>query len=86
MIVTKSYLDRRTILRGLGASLALPLLDAMVPAFASRTLSAAAAVKRLSIVYVPMGAFMKKWTPPSKGRSSSPKFCSRSRRSAIALW
>src|SRR5262245_46834697 len=67
MTVTKTYLDRRTVLRGLGASLALPLLDAMVPAFATRTLSAAAAVKRLSIVYVPMGAFMKKWTPRAEG-------------------
>jgi hypothetical protein len=67
MIVTKAHLGRRTVLRGIGATLALPLLDAMVPAFASRTLQAATAVKRLSIVYVPMGAFMKKWTPPTEG-------------------
>ncbi|MEQ1897562.1 MAG: DUF1552 domain-containing protein [Vicinamibacterales bacterium] len=67
MIVTHLHLPRRTVLRGIGASLALPLLDAMVPALVPARLSAAAPVKRLSVTYVPMGAFMKKWTPPSEG-------------------
>lgn len=67
MIVTKLNLPRRTVLRGLGASLALPLLDAMVPALTPVRLSAAAPVKRLASIYVPMGAYMKKWTPPTEG-------------------
>ncbi len=67
MIVTHLHLPRRTVLRGIGASLALPLLDAMVPALVPARLSAAAPVKRLSVTYVPMGAYMKKWTPPSEG-------------------
>ena len=67
MIVTKLNLPSRTVLRGLGASLALPLLDAMVPALTPVRLSAAAPVKRLASIYVPMGAYMKKWTPPTEG-------------------
>lgn len=67
MIVTKQHLSRRTVLRGAGAALALPLLDAMVPALTPARLSAANPVKRLSMTYVPMGAFMKKWTPPTEG-------------------
>ena len=67
MIVTKASLPRRTVLRGVGATLALPLLDAMVPALTPARLTAAAPVKRLSMTYVPMGAFMQKWTPPSEG-------------------
>lgn len=67
MIVTRMYLSRRTALRGIGASIALPLLDAMVPAFASAGTRANAAVKRMAIVYSPMGAYMKKWTPPTEG-------------------
>ena len=67
MIVTHLHVPRRTVLRGIGASLALPLLDAMVPALVPSRLSAAAPVKRLSVTYVPMGAFMKKWTPPTEG-------------------
>jgi hypothetical protein len=67
MIVTKTHLARRTMLRGIGATLALPLLDAMIPAFAGAKLSAAASVKRLASIYVPMGAFMKKWTPRTEG-------------------
>ena len=55
MINTHKALPRRTVLRGLGASLALPLLDGMVPAFAAIRNTAAAPVKRLGIVYVPNG-------------------------------
>lgn len=67
MIITKKYLPRRTVLRGLGATIALPLLDGMVPAFAAPRNSAARPVRRLSVVYVPMGMNMSKWTPAAEG-------------------
>ena len=58
-------LSRRTILRGLGAAVSLPLLDAMVPAFASP--SPAAAPLRLAFIYVPNGILMDQWTPLAEG-------------------
>ncbi|RZP26431.1 DUF1552 domain-containing protein, partial [bacterium] len=67
MIITKTHLPRRTFLRGVGATLALPLLDGMVPAFSPLRLSAAAPVKRLGIVYVPNGIVMDQWTPETTG-------------------
>lgn len=67
MIITGTHLSRRTVLRGAGAAIALPFLDGMVPALRARGRSAATPVKRLAIVYSPMGAHMKKWTPPSEG-------------------
>jgi hypothetical protein len=67
MIVTRKAIPRRTILRGLGAAVALPLLDGMVPAFAAVRNTAAAAKRRLGIVYVPHGAIMDKWTPAADG-------------------
>ena len=67
MIVTQKHLSRRTVLRGVGASLALPLLDGMVPAFAATRKTAAAPVRRFGAVYVPMGANMPLWTPKSVG-------------------
>ena len=67
MIVTKKALPRRTILRGLGASLALPLLDGMVPAFAAMRNTAAAPVRRFGVVYVPNGMAMKNLTPATEG-------------------
>lgn len=69
MIITKKALPRRTVLRGLGASLALPLLDGMVPAFAAIRNTAAAPVRRLGIVYVPNGMMMDHWTPQTAGTS-----------------
>ncbi len=65
MIITKTHLPRRTILRGVGATIALPLLDAMVPAFSPLRLSAAAPVKRFGAVYVGMGFNMPIWTQPN---------------------
>ena len=56
-------LSRRTILQGLGATVSLPLLDAMVPAFASTT--PGAAPLRLAFIYVPNGVLMDHWTPSS---------------------
>jgi hypothetical protein len=58
-------LSRRTILRGLGAAISLPLLDAMVPVFASTP--TAAAPLRLAFVYVPNGILMDQWTPATDG-------------------
>ena len=69
MILTRKHVSRRTLLRGVGAAVALPVLDAMVPA-----LSAAAAVaqtvapKRMVFVYVPNGIDMRNWTPAAEGR------------------
>jgi hypothetical protein len=59
------HLSRRTILRGLGAAISLPLLDAMVPAFASP--STAAAPLRLAFIYAPNGILMDHWTPATDG-------------------
>ena len=67
MIVTKKRLPRRTFLHGLGVTLALPLLDSMVPAFGAGRASAAQAVRRLGVVYVPNGMFMPNWTPTNEG-------------------
>src|ERR1700675_2563467 len=67
MIITKKHLPRLTFLRGLGASLALPLLDSMVPAFTALSATAAKPIKRLGIVYVPNGVFMSGWTPEGSG-------------------
>lgn len=67
MIITRKGLSRRTMLRGLGTAVALPLLDAMVPALTAQTRSAAAPVKRLGFVYMPMGAHIPHWTPGGEG-------------------
>jgi hypothetical protein len=67
MIVTKKALPRRTFLRGVGTSLALPLLDAMVPAMTAQASTPAAPVRRLGFVYMPMGSDINRWTPPGEG-------------------
>ena len=67
MIITKQSLPRRTFLRGAGATLALPLLDSMVPAFAAVRRSAAKPVPRLFTGYVPNGVIMDRWTPAAEG-------------------
>lgn len=64
MIITKKALPRRTFLRGMGATLALPLLDAMVPAATAATKTAARPVRRLGYVFMPMGCDQSRWTPP----------------------
>ena len=66
MIVTKKALSRRAVLRGAGATIALPLLDSMVPAFAGAT-SAAKPVVRLQFIYHPTGAIQSRWTPAAEG-------------------
>ena len=67
MNIFKKTLPRRTLLRGLGASLALPLLDSMVPALSSASAQTAQPAKRLGVVYVPNGMAMKSWTPDAEG-------------------
>jgi len=67
MIIFKKTLPRRTLLRGIGASLALPLLDSMVPALSSASAQTAQPAKRMSVVYVPNGMAMKSWTPSTEG-------------------
>ena len=67
MVITRKCLSRRTVLRGLGATVALPLLDGMVPAFAAPRTTAAAPVQRLGIVYLPNGMMMPNWTPAEEG-------------------
>jgi len=63
--LTRKRLDRRTLLRGIGASVALPMLDAMTPAFAAA--SKQKPPRRLSFVYVPNGIVMDDWTPKAVG-------------------
>ena len=66
MIITKKALARRTFLRGTGAALSLPLLDAMVPSLTARSKTPAEPVRRLGFVYMPMGSDISRWTPPGE--------------------
>lgn len=67
MISTKKHMSRRAILRGLGATIALPLLDGMVPAFAAMRQTAARPVRRFGAFYLPNGMSMASWTPSGEG-------------------
>ena len=64
MIITRKALPRRTFLRGMGATVALPLLDAMIPSMTALAKTAAEPVRRLGFVYMPMGCDLPRWTPP----------------------
>jgi len=66
MLITKMALPRRTFLRGIGAAVALPFLDAMVPALSAQA-TKAPTVRRLGFVYTPNGATMASWTPKGEG-------------------
>ena len=68
MFITRKSLSRRQMIRGVGAALSLPLLDAMVPAL-SALAPVARPVQRLSLVYVPNGIIMPAWTPAGTGRT-----------------
>ena len=70
MIITKKALPRRTFLRGMGATIALPLLDAMVPSMTLLAKTPAEPVRRLGFVYMPMGCDLPRWIPPADGRLS----------------
>jgi hypothetical protein len=65
--ITRRFLSRRTLLRGAGVALALPLLDAMIPAATALADTAAAPRPRLGFFYFPHGAIMEKWTPAGTG-------------------
>ncbi len=67
MIITKKALPRRTFLQGLGATVALPLLDAMIPSMTAWAQTPAAPVRRLGFVYMPMGCDLPRWTPVGDG-------------------
>ena len=74
MFVTKVSLPRRTFLRGMGATLALPLLDAMIPALTAQSRTAARPLRRLGFVYMPNGVArnftgINYWTPLGEGSS-----------------
>src|SRR6185503_3881555 len=64
---TRTAMPRRTFLRGMGATLALPLLDAMTPALATAKTTTTPA-RRLGFLFMPMGADMPRWTPPGSGK------------------
>ena len=66
MMITKKALPRRTFLRGMGATVALPLLDAMVPSMTALAQTPANPVRRLGFVYMPMGSDITRWTPPGE--------------------
>ena len=66
MIITKKALPRRTFLKSVGATLALPLLDAMIPAATALDKTAAKPVRRLGFVFMPMGCDITRWTPKSE--------------------
>src|SRR6202050_2672407 len=63
MFLPKTSLPRRSFLRGLGATLSLPLLDAMIPAFAAST----KVIPRLAFMYIPNGVNLAQWTPSGSG-------------------
>ena len=67
MFITKKSLSRRTFLRGAGVTVALPFLEAMVPAFTATVKTAAQPTRRFGAVYIPHGAIMDQWTPPTVG-------------------
>jgi Protein of unknown function (DUF1552) len=67
MIITKKHLPRRTFLRGAGTAVALPLLDAMIPALQAERLTAAAPVRRLGFVFYTLGVNEDKWRPSGRG-------------------
>jgi hypothetical protein len=67
MFITKKHLSRRTVLRGLGVSIGLPLLDAMIPAHTALAKTAAKGRPRMGFFYLPHGAVMSEWTPKGEG-------------------
>ena len=69
MIITQKALPRRTFLRGIGATLALPFLDAMVPAGSAVAVAVTEPTRRLGFIYVPNGVIQEQWVPTMTGRS-----------------
>jgi hypothetical protein len=67
MFLTRKHMSRRTLLKGAGASIALPLLDAMIPAGTALAQTAATPQLRLGFVYFPHGALQDEWQPKQTG-------------------
>jgi hypothetical protein len=67
MLITKKAIPRRAVLRGLGATMALPLLDAMVPPLTALQNTPAKPITRFGVMYVPNGMVMNQWTPVAEG-------------------
>jgi hypothetical protein len=67
MFIAKKAIPRRTILKGAGAAMTLPLLDAMIPAATVLTRTPAMPAPRLGLVFIPMGCDHARWTPPGDG-------------------
>jgi len=67
MIISKKAIPRRTVLRGLGSMLALPLLDSMMPALSAMQKTAARPINRFGVMYVPNGMIMKNYLPLTEG-------------------
>ena len=88
MIITKKAIPRRTVLRGLGSMLALPLLDSMVPALSALQKTAAKPVNRFGVMYVPNGMIMKNYLPLTEGAGLRADADARARwrRSASRCW
>ena len=68
MFITKKHLTRRTMLRGVGTAIALPLLDSMIPAHTALAQTAAKATPHLGFIYFPHGAVQNRWTPTGEGK------------------
>ena len=68
MFITKKHIPRRTFLRGIGAAVALPLLDSMIPASTALAQTAASPKLRMGFIYFPHGAIMDQWTPKTEGK------------------
>lgn len=66
MFITRKALPRRTFLRGIGAALALPMLDSMVPALSAKSVQAP---PRLGFVYIPNGVILEQWKPATTGKN-----------------
>src|SRR5512134_3002433 len=72
MFLTRKHLSRRTVLKGAGATIALPLLDAMIPAGTALAQTAAGPATRLGFIYFPHGALQDQWQPATTGHN--PKY------------
>jgi hypothetical protein len=69
MFISRKHLSRRTVLRGVGAAISLPLLDAMIPAGTALAQTAARPKPKLGFFYLPHGAVIDRWTPAATGRA-----------------
>ena len=67
MFITKKHLSRRAVLQGLGVTIGLPFLDAMVPAATAQSKTAAKAATRMGFIYVPHGSVLDRWSPKTTG-------------------